>query len=73
MTKRWVDLLAYVQQNPMSSELEIVRGVGLKKTPYSHRILTALVEDGRLRRYWDDTSVPARFVYEAQENPEVSQ
>jgi len=67
MLRRWQDLLAFVEQHPNSTELEIARGVGLKKTPYTRQILLALVADGRLVRWWDDSRLPAAYVYYVQE------
>lgn len=67
MTRRWMDLLAFVEAHPNSTELEIARGVGLKKTPYTRQILLALVADGRLVRWWDDGRLPAAYCYYAQQ------
>lgn len=57
-----------VRDNPCLSEGEIAERVGLRKTPYTRRILLELVTGGYLVRYFDLERKPrAAFVYYAQE------
>jgi hypothetical protein len=65
------EFFVQVMENPMSTEGEIARGVGLVRSPYSRKILFALVEEGTLRRAWDDHSSPGRFVYYVQLTDEM--
>jgi len=61
----------YVAAHPNESELEIARGVGLKKTPYTRQILLGLIAEGSLVRWWDDSRKKAAFVYCLQQTEEL--
>lgn len=65
------EITVEVMNHPMSTEGEIARGVGLVRSPYTRRILLDLVEEGTLRRAWDDQSSPGRYVYYVQLTQEM--
>lgn len=65
------EIFTEVMEHPMSTEGEIARGVGLKRSPYTRKILFALVEEGTLRRAWDEHSSPGRYVYYVQLTDEM--
>lgn len=67
MEPRKGEIYAWVGQHPNTTELEIARGVGLKKTPYSRQILLWLVANGYLVRSWDAERQPAAYVYYVQQ------
>lgn len=60
----------WISEHPNQTELEIARGVGLKKTPYSRTILLALWQDGYIVRWYDENHQPRPaykyFVQETQ-------
>jgi len=58
-------------ENPNCSEGEIARGVGLKRTPYTRKLLLDLVAEGSVVRAWDDSRTPAAFVYYIQQTDEM--
>lgn len=62
------EMLEYIRQHPNQSELEIARGVGLKKTPYTRNILLWLWNEGKIIRWMDEAHLPRpAFVYYIQE------
>lgn len=56
----------YIVANPNKNELEIARGVGLKKTPYTRKILLSMWNQGYVIRWWDDQTRPASYRYFVQ-------
>lgn len=71
MNQRMNQIFIYIRENPMSTEGQIASGVGLKRTPYTRKILLALVEEGIVRRYWADFEGRGRYVYHIQETDQM--
>lgn len=67
MEKRAHDIYLFVANNPNCTELEIARGVGLKKTPYTRWILFSLIEHKYIARIWDESRDRKAYVYYCQE------
>lgn len=66
------EFFAYIAANPNKTELEIARGVGLKKTPYSRKILLSLWQDGYIVRWYDDQHQPRpAYCYFVQETQRI--
>lgn len=65
------ELFVYIMDHPNQSEGEIARGVGLKRTPYTRKLLFGLVEEGNVARAWDDSRQPGAFVYYIQQTDEL--
>jgi predicted transcriptional regulator len=61
----------WIIKNGAHTELEIARGVGLKKTPYTRWILFSLMEHGYIARTWDESRQPKAYVYYAQLTQEL--
>lgn len=65
-------MLKYIDEHPNKSELEIARGVGLKKTPYTRNILLWLTNGGEVIRWLDDAHLPRpAFVYYRNETEQL--
>jgi len=67
MEKTALTIYRWIEQNPNHTELEIARGVGLKKTPYTRAILMNLIEHAYIARAWDEQRQPHAYVYFLQE------
>jgi len=65
------ELFVFIMDNPNCSEGEIARGVGLKRTPYTRKLLLELVAEGNVGRAWDDSRQPGAFVYYIQQTDEL--
>jgi hypothetical protein len=71
MNHRMNQIYNWILHNPNCSEGQIASGVGLKRTPYTRRILLELVAEGNIVRAWDETRTPAAFVYYIQQTNEL--
>lgn len=58
MEQRALMLYDWIVVHPNCTELEIARGVGLKKTPYTRAILLNLWKEGYIVRWYDDQHQP---------------
>ncbi len=56
-----------IEQNPNLTEREICERVGLKKTPYSRRILMDLIAGGYVARTQDANADKVTYLYFLQE------
>jgi predicted transcriptional regulator len=56
-----------IRSNPNLTELEIATRVGLKKTPYSHRILMDLIAENYIARNQDANADKLTYLYFVQE------
>ncbi len=65
------EIFVFIMDHPNCSEGEIARGVGLKRTPYTRRLLLELVAEGNVARAWDDSRQPGAFVYYIQQTEEL--
>lgn len=65
------EIFVWVMANPNKTEGEIANGVGLKRTPYSRKLLLELVNDGSLVRSWDANRLPAGYVFYVQQTDEL--
>ncbi len=61
----------YIVEHPNCTELEIARGVGLKKTPYSHRILMDLMAENHIARVPDSNADKLTYLYFVQETEKL--
>lgn len=52
---------------PNLTEREIAERVGLKKTPYTRKILMSLIDEGSVARALDPTRVRMTYVYFIQQ------
>lgn len=64
-------ILNWIAANPNHTELEIARGVGLKKTPYTRQILMWLWQEQSIIRWFDTDRHPAAFCYYVQQTEEL--
>jgi len=64
--KTALSMFRFIEKFPNCTELEIARGVGLKKTPYTRLILFSLIEHGHIARIWDEERHPHAYVYYLQ-------
>jgi len=53
------------------SEGEIAKRVGLRRTPYTRKLLLELVAEGVVLRWWDEHRDPPAFVYQIQQTEEL--
>lgn len=60
-----------ISENPNLTELEIARRAGLKKTPYSHRILMDLIAENHVARAHDDTADKLTYLYFVQQTEQL--
>lgn len=67
MYRKQIEIYEWIRVNPNSTEREIAEGVGLKKTPYSRRIILDLLEDGHVARFQDPDAVRLTYRYYVQE------
>jgi len=65
------EIFVHIMAHPNCSEGEIARGVGLKRTPYTRKLLLELVAEGSVARAWDDSRQPGAFVYYIQQTDEL--
>lgn len=65
------EMFVWVMENPNKTEGEIASGVGLRRTPYSRKLLLELVSDGSLARCWDADRTPAGYVFYVQQTDEM--
>lgn len=67
MNSRMQEFFDVIVGNPNLTEREIADRVGLKKTPYSRRILLDLIAEGAIVRTQDPTKERFTYVYAVQE------
>lgn len=65
------EMFVTIMETPGLSEGEIASRVGLRRTPYTRKLLLELVAEGNVLRYWDDSREPAAFVYSVQLTEEL--
>lgn len=71
MYLRAVDFYNVIKAEPNLTELEIARRVGLKKTPYSHRILMDLIAEKYIARTQDPNADKLTYLYFVQETEQL--
>lgn len=67
MDKKAGEIYEWILRHGAHTELEIARGVGLKKTPYTRWILFSLMEHGHITRVWDESRQPKAYVWFVQQ------
>lgn len=67
MYHRMREFYEVIRSNPNLTELEIATRVGLKKTPYSHRILMDLIAENHIARTQDPNADKLTYQYFVQE------
>jgi hypothetical protein len=67
MYHRMSEFYQIIRSNPNLTELEIAKRAGLKKTPYSHRILMDLIRDNHIARVQDTNAEKLTYLYFVQE------
>ncbi len=65
------EMFVSIMEHPNESEGEIAARVGLRRTPYTRKLLLELVAEGNVLRWWDDSREPAAFVYQVQQTEEL--
>lgn len=73
MYHRMREFYEIIRANPNLKELEIAERAGLKKTPYSHRILMDLIAGGHIARASDDNADKLTYLYFVQETQPMEQ
>lgn len=63
MEVRAREIYDFIGNNPNSTEGEIARGCGLKRTPYTRMILFSLMEHHHISRFWDESRPKKAYVY----------
>lgn len=69
--QRQNELFITIMAYPNLSEGELADRVGLKRTPYTRKLLFALVEEGSVLRLWNENREPAAWVYCVQQTEEL--
>lgn len=67
MYQRMRDFYEIIRSNPNLTELEIAKRVGLKKTPYTHKILMDLIAQNHIARVQDSNADKLTYLYFVQE------
>jgi len=65
------EMFVSIMEYPNESEGEIASRVGLRRTPYTRKLLLELVQEGNVLRWWDDTREPPAYVYCIQQTDEM--
>lgn len=65
------EMFVSIMENPNQSEGEIAGRVGLRRTPYTRKLLLELVAEGSVLRWWDESRDPAAYVYCIQQTEEM--
>lgn len=65
------EIFVTILQNPNLSEGEIAGRVGLRRTPYTRKLLLELVAEGNVLRWWDASREPGAYVYCVQQTEEM--
>lgn len=65
------EMFVSIMQYPNESEGEIASRVGLRRTPYTRKLLLELVAEGCVLRLWDDTREPPAYVFCIQQTDEM--
>jgi len=65
------EMFVTIMEHPNESEAEIARRVGLRRTPYTRKLLLELVEEGNVLRWWDETRDPPAYVFCLQQTDEL--
>jgi len=60
-----------IMENGGETEGTIAKRVGLKRSPYTRKILLELVADGSIVREWSSIESPPAFVYYIQQTEEL--
>jgi len=66
MERKTNEIYMWIAANPSHTHAEIADGVGLKKTPYTHNMLTWLLREGYIAREWDQERYPQAYIYYCQ-------
>lgn len=67
MYQRMRDFYNIILSNPNLTELQIASRVGLKKTPYTHKILMDLIASNDIARVSDPNADKLTYLYFVQE------
>ncbi len=65
------EMFVTILETPNLSEGEIASRVGLRRTPYTRKLLLELVAEGNVLRWWDDSREPAAYVFCIQQTEEM--
>jgi len=65
------EMFMTIMQTANLSEGEIAARVGLRRTPYTRKLLLELVAEGNVLRWWDDSRDPGAYVYCIQQTQEM--
>jgi len=65
------EMFVVIMETPNLSEGEIASRVGLRRTPYTRKLLFELVTEGNVLRWWDDSREPGAYVYQVQQTDEL--
>lgn len=71
MYHRMHEFLDIIRANPNLTELQIASRAGLKKTPYSHRILMDLMAENHIARVQDVNADKLTYLYFVQETEQL--
>lgn len=71
MYQRMKDFYDIIRANPNLTELQIASRVGLKKTPYTHKILIDLIDQGHIARVQDSNADKLTYLYFVQETEQL--
>lgn len=65
------EMFVSIMAHPNESEGEIASRVGLRRTPYTRKLLLELVGEGSILRVWDANREPGAYVYCVQQTDEL--
>ncbi len=65
------EMFMTIMQHPNEAEGEIASRVGLRRTPYTRKLLLELVAEGSVLRWWDENREPPAYVYQIQQTEEL--
>lgn len=65
------EMFVVIMETPNLSEGEIASRVGLRRTPYTRKLLLELVAEGNILRWWDESREPCAYVYQVQQTDEM--